>query len=289
KHIWHCCNGCGSASRDDLPDYESTFSFKFSYKTLKKHKPPMATSIGRNEAVADDPSRLFDYMASDRHVQLHKEQHKIFDTFKKDILERYNLDVRGRSVLDISGGNGSFAKELQGLGASVAMTEFNQKSVEFAREKFHIDSRRFDFNSDDIGELFSDLKFDFVLLRFAVMFCRDIGKFIDSLRPILNPGAIVVVNGSTEPTLGTMLRFQYDDYAYLVLYNSKALDERFAVKGYSRIGTHIILGAKRSYSWDMHPKVKRLDFWLYRVPAFFKWKNRDTHIRTNVMLYRLND
>jgi ubiquinone/menaquinone biosynthesis C-methylase UbiE len=287
KHIWYCCNACGSASRDDRPDFEHTFAFRTSVKTLTKHKPPMATSIGRNKAIETDVSKLFDYMASDRHVELHKQQYKVVEGFLETVIRRYGIDVKGKSILDVSGGNGSFIKEFEAMGARVALTEFNQKSVEFARERFGVDARRFDFNADHIGELFKDKKFDLVFMRFAVMFCLDMSQFLERLKPLLNPGALIVVNGSTEPSLGTMLRFQYDDYAYLVLYDPGALKDIFSKNGFELTGEHRMAQAHDRYDWDMHPKVSRLDFFLYRIPAFFKWKNRDLNMNKHVFIFSL--
>jgi hypothetical protein len=49
------------------------------------------------------------------------------------------------------------------------------------------------------------------------MLCEDLEGFIHSLKHILNKNAIVIVSGNVQPTVGVVVRTQFDDHSYIVL------------------------------------------------------------------------
>jgi ubiquinone/menaquinone biosynthesis C-methylase UbiE len=246
----------------------------------------MATSIGKNQLIKSDVSLLYDYMATESHVKKHREQYKVFDRFMNEVIRKYGIEVNGKSILDVSGGNGNFIKEFEQLGASVAMSEFNQKSVDFAIKEFGLDARRFDFNTDDISAKF-DKRFNVVMMRYAIMFCNDFNRFMDQMELITQPDTTFIINGSMAPSMGAFLRSQYDDYTYLVLYSKDKVVDIMSRHGYKLTGAHEETGKnKESYSHDMHASVRRLDWWLYRVPAIFKGVPNDPAIHSHVLVFK---
>ena len=167
---------------------------------------------------------MYDYMAlqAEKHNRRH-DRIGLFDFFTSNILQRNGIQLRGKNVLDVSGGNGYFAKQLQDYGGCrVVLTEYNQLSVDYAREKYGLEAVRFDFQKDCISDLFSE-KFDLVLLRFAIMFCLDPAKFFRDLRRIIHENSLIVIQGSVVPSLGVFLRWEFDDYTYLILYDPDVL------------------------------------------------------------------
>jgi ubiquinone/menaquinone biosynthesis C-methylase UbiE len=183
------------------------------------------------EDVLTDGSRIYDYLATIERPEGTKYEGQ-FANFYEKVLIRYGIDVKGKSVLDISGGPGFFARDLGKIAGHVVMTEFNLPSVEFARSKLGVEAFLYDFNSHVISDCTSD-RFDIVMIRYAINFCTDIPRFLHQLKKVLHPNALVLVCGFVLPSLGVCLQWQFDDYTYPILYNPETMEKLFAQAGFS--------------------------------------------------------
>jgi 2-polyprenyl-3-methyl-5-hydroxy-6-metoxy-1,4-benzoquinol methylase len=204
-------------------------------------------------------------MANENHTQSHIDG-GVFEKFMEQIVKRQNISLKGKSILDISGGNGSFAKNLESQGARVVLTEYSQASVNYAREHYGVKAECFDFQSDSIQEIFHE-KFDLVLLRAAVMFCEDIPRFANDLKKILHPDSQVVLEGVEPPTPAAFLRWQFDDYTYLRMYQVKSVVEFFEKSGYELLDQYE--GSSRHYL-DNYSKAMKLAQLIYALPVCLK-------------------
>ena len=194
KHVWITCSETGNA-------YSIRKNQGFAQWVIKhlNHKNDYA---------------IYDYFTSQEHVQWSIEESQ---RFSRDIIEKHEIMIKGKRILDISGGNGIVAKELMKEGAEVVLTEVNDKAIEYAQKVLGIETYKFDFQGDNLSNIVKG-KFDIVLLRAALMFCLDLDRFMNDLVKVLNPGAVIVMQYCVIPTLGVYLRTQNDSYSYLALY-----------------------------------------------------------------------
>lgn len=225
KDKWLCCHECGIAQSH----HKEKYFFSFLPASLIKFWPKLKRLVP-DSAIISEGSKVYDSMATDEHVQNHIKQ-RFVERFVDEVVKRHDIDLAGKRVLDISGGNGYFAKRLADLGASVILTEYNMNSVNYARKHFNIRAERYDLNSDLLSELFQSEKFDIVLMRWSVMFCLDLPRFLVDIKKIMPTDGMVIVQ-SILPTLGTMLKYQWHDYNLLVLYPLTRLTDNFRDQGF---------------------------------------------------------
>jgi ubiquinone/menaquinone biosynthesis C-methylase UbiE len=246
KRRWTLCHNCGDAhptERDSLP---------LSFLPDARFKKTVAAASG-----------MYDYFVSDEHIRWSLEEAQAF--LSKHIIPN-SIDLKGKRVLDVSGGNGHVAAEIARLGANVTLTEFNEPALTYAREKLSIPGFLYDFNSQRISDATQDV-FDIVLLRAAIMFCRDLQQFANDLQPVTALGAHVIVNHSVSPTIGTLNRTQFDDFSYFALRQPENVIKTFENAGFSLVN--------RADEIDPDLYVWALDynrFWyaiemLYQQPA----------------------
>ncbi len=169
----------------------------------------------------EDPYSIYNYFSSDGHIQSSiKEGKKLI----REIIQKNNISLEGKKVLDISGGNGHVAAEFKKMGARVVLTEVNENAINYAKKNLGIETYQFDFQKDKLSQVVNE-KFDIILVRAAIMFCLDIDAFFSEIEKILNPGGMVILQYCVVPTLGTLLITQNDDYNYLALYQPETLIE----------------------------------------------------------------
>ena len=173
--------------------------------------------------------------------------------------------MQGKTILDVSGGNGHFIQEFKKLGADVSLTEINDPSIDYAKKTHGMKVFKFNFNTDSIKEVIKE-KFDIVMLRAAIMFCKDLRVHVKDLKSIINPGGLVVVNHSVIPTLGVILRTQVDEFSYFSLRSPEQVIRHFEEEGFSLVerrdetdpGLYV-------YDHDL-----RLRWWILHL--FYEWK-----------------
>lgn len=194
KRYWNFCNDCGAA-----------------YNEQKSWYPLSFIPFGAFGSGNKTEESMYDYFVTDTHIEYCVNDAK---EFIGKFIKPNNINLKGKKVLDISGGNGHFAKELQKIGADIDHTEINDNSINYVKDTLGLESYKFNFNNDDISKTIKNTKYDVVLLRAAMMFCVDIDKFSKQLKKILKPNAIVMMVNCVTPTLGTVIRTQFDEFSY---------------------------------------------------------------------------
>jgi SAM-dependent methyltransferase len=145
-------------------------------------------------------------------------------------LRESGLTFDGKDVLDISGGPGFLSKHIAAQGARrTIVTEFSPAAVEGMRKNLGLDAAVFDYQSHDIRDAV-DGPFDLVIIDYSINFCLDVNGFAQSLAKVLRPGAFVYVSW-VHPTMGCVLRWQFDEYTYNALYGPDILDGAFVNSG----------------------------------------------------------
>ena len=212
KRKWLLCKNCGTGFSEE----RSTYCLGF--LPIKGY--------GKTKALSEE--NIYDYFIDTVHIDWAVREGKDFIT---DYLEPSQLNVSGKHLLDISGGNGHFIKQIESLGAKVTLTEFNKKTVDYARKTHGFEVFEYDLNKDDLLDKTKG-EFDVVFARACIMFAKDLPKFVASLKQVLSKGGSVLINHSVEPTLGVMLRTQLDEFSYFVLRQPKTVIETFEANGF---------------------------------------------------------
>ena len=212
KRYWHCCRACGSAISEQKAFYPLSM---LPFSDLRK----------RSEL---DEEKMYDYFVEQIHIDWSECEGQ---EFIRDYLGPAKVDVAGKSLLDISGGNGHFIKQIEKLGARITLTEINRKTIDYAKQKHGFDVLEYNLNEHDLPTV-TGRKFDVVFARACVMFAKDLPKFVSELKRSLVPGGLAMVNRSVSPTLGVMLRTQLDEFSYLILRQPQAIIEAFLKEGF---------------------------------------------------------
>lgn len=213
KRDWYLCRECGTAVPRNRTRYPLSF---LPYKDLKKN-------------AVSDPRQMYDYFVEPVHIE-----HSRNDG--RDFIARYiqpnGLNLSGKTVLDLSGGNGHFLCEIQRLGATVSLTEFNRKTVEYVDATHDFAAVfEYDMNNDNLAAL-TQSRYDLILARANLMFCDDLQAFIRQAKTCLAPGGIVIVNYAVEPTLGVLVRVQLDEFSYHALRQNDVVQAMFERAGF---------------------------------------------------------
>lgn len=281
KHDWFSCHDCGNV----FGKRKDTFAASLLPVWLLRPLPEKwRLKLLSQEDVQRDASRSFDYMlAMDTDVGTKYENE--FKKFKDQVLIKYGFDVADKTILDISGGPGFFARDLAAEARLVVMTEFNQQVVSFARNRLGVESFVFDFNKDVIGEK-TNRKFDVVIIRYAINYCLDIGRFLAQLTTILNKGAIVLICGFKSPTLGEAIRWQFDDYTFPTLYNPETMMRIFREQGFSLI-VRFYDGTYHYNSFIRWPQAAlNHGYWLLNLLNIRKTINRESSLKNICMIFQ---
>jgi SAM-dependent methyltransferase len=212
KRVWQLCKGCGAGHPAQKRSYPLGFI-------------PHPSFRRRKEATEDS---MYDYFVHPSHIEY---SIGTAHEFLRDYVDPLRIELVGKRVLDVSGGNGHFLKVLAERGAVGVLTEINKPSIEYVRKKHGFETLQFDFNRDRLSALTAD-EFDIVLLRAAIMFCRDLPGFIADVRQRVGPRGLVVVNHSVKPTLGVLCRVQLDEFSYMVLRQPETVISDFDAAGF---------------------------------------------------------
>jgi 2-polyprenyl-3-methyl-5-hydroxy-6-metoxy-1,4-benzoquinol methylase len=148
-----------------------------------------------------------------------------------DQLSLARIELEGKSVLDISGGPGFVAKQLNHKCARFVVTEFSEKATRAMRDVLGVETVKFDYATDQLENVFAD-KFDLVLIRSSIIFCPKLDEFVASLSSILNPNGHVLVE-TIMPTLGDVLWWQQMEYKFPIIYSQETIEKYFYKHGFS--------------------------------------------------------
>lgn len=245
KRHWYFCYDCGSGQ----PAQKSFYPLQF-------------LPVKDWTKVNTDEESMYDYFVAPVHIEYSTQTaHEFIDTYVK----KWNIPIQDKTILDVSGGNGHFIQEFKKLGARVSLTEINDPSIDYAKKTHGMDVYKFNFNSDRIKDVIKE-KFDIVMLRAAIMFCKDLRSHVQDLRDIIEPGGLVVVNHSVIPTLGVVLRTQVDEFSYFNLRSPEQVIRHFEEEGFSLVERK----DETDSSLYVYDHDLRMRWWILHL--FYEWK-----------------
>lgn len=150
-----------------------------------------------------------------------------------DQLALADISLSGKRVLDISGGPGYLAKELNGTCARFVVTEFSEKATRAMTDVLGIETAKFDYTTDSLPKIFAD-RFDLILIRSSIIFCPNLDEFVASLRAIVPDDGHVLVE-TIMPTLGEVFWWQQMEYKFPLIYSQETIEKYFYKHGFSLV------------------------------------------------------
>ncbi|MBW3595861.1 MAG: class I SAM-dependent methyltransferase [Planctomycetes bacterium] len=282
KHRWISCNNCGNVQRRQKARYAFECLPDFLFRLLPGRIGRFLSMSFKRKAQGED---YYDYYLAGAETGRATAHGTKWEGETERLTQRLadlGVDLRGKSVLDLSGGPGFVAQELSQICRKVVVTEYSRLAVERMRKHLGVDAIRYDYNCDDISELVEE-KFDVVLIRWSINFCLDIRGMLASLKQCLNEGAVVYVT-FVPPTLGACLRWQFDDYTFLVLYHPETMARLFAEEGLLAVARK----DEGAYSYLQGPRHKVLSPFVfpYRIVNRLKMCNQEVSQKNLAMLFQ---
>lgn len=247
KRYWHVCRHCGTAYAEQRSRYPLALLPFDGYR----HQRDL------------DEQKMYDYFVEQSHIDWCVDEGQ---QFLRDYLMPSGLDVNGKSVLDISGGNGHAVMQLAKAGAKVDLTEINRKTIDYARKVHGLDVFEYNLNVHDLHDV-TGKQYDIILARACIMFARDLRNFVDQVMRCLTPGGSVVIHWSVKPTIGVMTRVQLDEFSYYVLRQPETIVDTFKAEGFA-LGHRIDETDQTMYVYDndVLPQWMLTHYW-YEIRA----------------------
>jgi hypothetical protein len=253
KHLWRVCNYCGVA-------------FSRAKKRLPLSFLPFSQLKNQKELL-ENPSKVYKF--SNPSEEAIKEAEEQAALLSDEWINLCKIDLTGKKLIEISGGNGHFLNSLRKFSIKPFHTELNPSDVEYVKTKLKIDSKPFNFYKNNLQNIFPD-KFDIILLKGNLEFCLDIKNFLSNIEENTKPGTLIIVVTSV-PTLGNFLITQFDDYNQLVLYQKEPLLKIFKESGYSMLWERLMGDTRNDYPLTYYRnKLSRILMLGYMIPAMYK-------------------
>jgi hypothetical protein len=244
KHSWMTCNDCGTLIRERKKRY--VFDNWFFRPIISN--TPLQRVFGKTllsmKEVAEDEKKFYDYYYESakkgiKGTKWEKANEKVLGN-----LERYGISPNNKSCLDISGGPGFLTKQLASVAKNAIVTEFSQYAVDGMRSALNVEAVKFDYNSENVDQCLKG-KYDIIFVIYSIGFCNDIRGFAQSLKKLMHEGCYVYLCYS-PPTLGLMMRWQFDEYTY-----TRGWEPDTLIRVFTDIGMKLIAREDEgSYSFD---------------------------------------
>ena len=184
-----------------------------------------------------------------------KDHSKWSDEFERvqQQLQNYELTMKDKEILDISGEPGLFAADASAICARVDVTAFADNVTTAMEKCLSIDTKTYDFNNDNLVEIYKNRKFDFIFSRYGIGFCQDLRNFVESCDQILADDGIIYISFSPA-SRAVCARWMFDDYTYLRQYTQEFVSDVFFNQGFFQLGEF----DEGKFLWDdgIHPIQK---------------------------------
>lgn len=213
KRNWFFCRSCGSAFHQERNKYPLGFL-------------PI-NDLKQQEAISEE--NIYDYFITEPNIKASLEEQVYFH---EKYIVPMKIDFSNKVLLDISGGNGHFARKYYELGAKVHFTEINRKALDYVSREHPFEGvYEYDMNRNKLESL-TNQNFDVVFARACIMFCHDLDDFAGQIMKVVKEGGLVIIDCSVEPTMGTVLRVQLDEYTYHMLRQPDMIISTFKEHGF---------------------------------------------------------
>ncbi|MDB5099450.1 MAG: hypothetical protein JWM80_3871 [Cyanobacteria bacterium RYN_339] len=151
----------------------------------------------------------------------------------------------GQRILDISGEPGFLAHDARQNGHEVAVTAFVPEVATAIARTLGFPAHAYDFAVGGLPAAVERNDFSWVLSRYGIGYCEDLGQFAREVHAVMASGGHVFVSYSPA-SHAVPLRWMFDDYAYLRQYTPDYVARTMQGAGLE-LARIIQMG---SYAWD---------------------------------------
>ena len=188
-----------------------------------------------------------------------------------DQLEINGITLLDKKILDISGGPGLVARELEARGAKVTLTEFSEVAVRGMARSLGLDCLKFDYATDCLGAAVQGRLFDIIMIRSSLIFCDDIDRLLASLNRLLKPDGYVLIE-TIVPSLDEVFWWQQMEFKFPIIYSQEAIEKYFYKHGFLLRYGYREYGAYEGIKWRGTKDVGRALFtWLVDYPMMLAY------------------
>jgi hypothetical protein len=236
--------------------------------------------LGRRFKRRKNKFEIYNYFIEKNHIEEVTKESQNF--FKK--LNRYNIELKNKTILDVSGGNGTVLNFLRTYAKDAVLTEVNDQALEYARVNLNLKTLKYDFDEAAISYVLTKKhetdknfpkQFDLILLRACVMFIKDIDSFFKDLKKVMSPDCHIVIEKSVWFTLGVALRTQFDDSSYSILRSHENMEQIILKNGFDIIDSSTEIDPTM-YIFDHDKKILwRIMYIVYENFNLLKFKGND--------------
>ncbi len=246
KHHWITCRECGTVTRQRKDHYRyDNWLTRFIIRNTKLNRVYGHTLLPIKEVIQEE-KRFYDYYYDIAKKGIKGTKWEAGNKKILSDLKRFGIELSGKTILDISGGPGFLTQEVSRVAKRAVVTEFSQYAVDGMSEALRIEGVKFDYNKDRIDQCV-DGKFDVILIAYSVGFCNDLEYFLRHLKNLMHENSVVYISYS-PPTLGLMIRWQFDEYTYTTCWPVDAVIKQFGAIGMKEVARD----NEGSYPYDMN-------------------------------------
>lgn len=255
KHVWTVYRCCGTMARQNKDRYPADpliaqlARWRLGAKVANRLFPPFMRRENREAGLYAAYGRAFDHVFGPPidHAFLDMKRRRYLGEADEIIalFRASGIDIRDKSVLDVSGGPGSFAHLIRDAVAKVSVTEYDEASVRSMQEK--LPGTRV-FQADVNGAWTDTELFDVWLYRSCIYFCFDLRAHLAEVRDHVTAGGYVFISTNT-PTLGNALRWQYEDYTHNVFYHPETVTSALEANGFSIVASGLTSFYRHFLDW----------------------------------------
>jgi len=202
----------------------------------------------------------------------------------KSQIESLNYKVENCNIIDISGEPGFFAQDANELCKSVEVTAFAEEVSTAMKNILNLNAKKYDFQTDDLTNLYENESYDYIFIRYAIGFCEDLNSFVIQCHKLLRKGGIIYISFSPA-SRGVCARWMFDDYTYLRQFTATHLTKTFIDKGLEKIGVF----DEGSFKWDegLHP-LQKLFSKFYTKNIFSDCDSEELFQHNQALLFKKN-
>lgn len=282
KHAWITCNECGVVQRERRQRYPFDRAWARFLIENTRLRSLFARTLLRQQEIIEDEQRFYNYYhdTASRGVQGTKWESVNASVFAN--LKKLGIAITGKSVLDVSGGPGFLTQQLQKFAKRAVVTEFSQHAIDGMTKALSIEGVRFDYNSDYLDRCV-DGPFDVIFVIYSIGFCNNLREFVRALGKLTQTGSVVYVCHS-PPTLGLMLRWQFDEYTYTRCWPADIAAKYFAEIGMEEIAR--LDEGRFRYDEDWYDNATRLPARILLrfhrlVGRYYWWRATGRNVNVN--------
>ncbi len=266
KHYWYRCVSCGTMWRkgkEKLPGEKmlkllrkTPIISKITNRLIPTYFERQGSEIEAYENYGKLFFRVLDPTPGDEMFEVKRRRYLDEASDFLQLVKRNGIDISGKSLLDISGGPGTFAHFIKTAVGKIVVSEYGAQSAEAMKKYLH----GVHVLHADINEPWPEKElYDIILYRSCLYFCHDFKTHLKDIEKYLQANGLIYIC-TTAPTLGNSLRWQFEDYTHNVLYSKKIIEDTLVGEGFSII---------ESGMTDFYPHF--LDHYSWKDRFFHRW------------------